>query len=530
MSELSKTLANNIRAKASTLVKSKLSLIDWGKTYVPHFFFRKGCQFHIEIGQILDDMAVARGSKVLVLAPRGNAKSTVCSMTAPLKFICEGTEKYILLVSDTSDQARAYLKSITQELESNEILRSKYPLACTPGDTWNRDRIETRNGVCVEAIGKGMSVRGRKFNQYRPTLVILDDPQNDDDVLSPTTRARDIDWFDKALTPAGDTDTNFFVIGTNLHRESIVNTLTHRADVRTMRYASIQTWPTNLPLWKEWETLYITGRGKEAQDYYIEHKEMLEAGASVLWPEKENLLQLMQLQATIGPVAFATEKQNEPRDPNKCEFDEAWFEGDSVWYDDLPHDAASIPNGLIHVGYCDPAKGGETKRHDYPAIINLHYSPDLGCCFVTCDMNREPVNKRIDTIIRYIGLYKMLAFGIEANGFQQLMAEELLAKCPLAPIVQIVNNSIHKNTRISRLSLWFQRGFFKYKRGCRHTKIMMQQILDHPNSDHDDGPDALEGAIRTLTQVVDISTVQSSDNTVAPGDDGLGDNIFNSFY
>jgi hypothetical protein len=531
MSELAKTLANQIRAKSSTLVKSSLSMIEWGNAYVPHFFFRTGCSFHHDLGDTLDAMAIKRGQKVLVLAPRGNAKSTICSMTAPLKFVCEATEKYILIISDTADQAKKYLRSIADELLHNETLRKKYPLACQPAKdgAWNADRIETANGVCVEAIGKGAGVRGRKFKQYRPTLVILDDPQNDDDVISPSTRSRDIDWFDKALSSVGDTDTNFFVIGTNLHRESIVNILASRADYRTMRYASIITWPTNEPLWKEWETLYITGRGEEAQTYYIEHKSMLDEGASVLWPEKENLLQLMQLRATIGQVAFATEKQNEPRDPNKCEFDEAWFEGDDVWYSDLPTDPKVIPNGLIHVGYCDPAKGGETKRHDFPAIVNLHYSPDLGRCFISCDMNREPVNRRIDTIIRFIDLYKMVAFGVEANGFQQLMAEELTAKCPLAPIHQVNNNSVHKNTRISRLALWFQRRFFVYKKGCRHTKILLQQIFDHPNSDHDDGPDALEGAIRTLTEVCDLTLTINAETYVSPADDGLGDNIFSSF-
>ena len=122
----------------------------------------------------------------------------------------------------------------------------------------------------------------------------------------------------------------------------------------------------------------------------------------------------------------------------------------------------------------------------------------------------------------------MLAFGIESNGFQQLMSEELLAKCPLAPIIEIVNQGVHKNTRISRLSIWFQRKFFIFKRGCRHTKILMQQIQDHPNADHDDGPDALEGAIRVLTQSVDLVFTSNANDAVDPADDGIGDNVLSS--
>jgi predicted phage terminase large subunit-like protein len=444
-------------------------------------------------------------------------------MVAPLKAVCEGTEKYIIILADTSEQAQGYLKTISDELDYNDVIREKYPLACKHGDIWNKDRIETASGVCVEVLGKGKSVRGRKFRQYRPTLIIGDDLQNDDDVLSPTTRQKDMSWFDKALIPCGDTNTNYFIIGTNLHRESIVNTLTARSDFKCLRYASVMEWPTDGELWNEWEVLYTSGQ--DAIAFYNERKAALDEGAVVLWPEKESLLELMILRANIGHVAFACEKQNDPRDPNKCEFDEEWF-SDEVWYDSLP---ANLPSGFITVGYCDPAKGGETKRHDYSANILLHYSPDNKCCYVTCDIKRRPVSATIDAIIRLVALYNPLSFGVEANGFQQLIVDEAIAKAPLLPLEAVANYGVHKNTRISRLSIWFQRKFFRFKRGCKDTKLLMQMLLDHPHSAHDDGPDALEGALRKLTTEYNLSI---TDGVAAPIEaDPIGDNIFdNNMY
>lgn len=515
---IAKALADALRAKATETSRTIISPLEWGKQFTPHFFWRKGCKFHEDISDILENMTAVRGQKVLVLAPRGNAKSTICSMVAPLKSICEGTEKYILLIADTSEQAEGYLKTISDELDYNEALREKYPLACKHGDVWNAGRIETANGVCVEALGKGKSVRGRKFRQFRPTLIILDDPQNDDDILSASTRKKDMDWFDKALIPCGDTETNYFVIGTNLHRECIVNIVAKRNDFTVMRYASVSTWPTNMDLWKEWELRYYANN--DAKQYYIENKTMMDEGAQVLWPEKESLYDLMVLRANIGHRAFDCEKQNDPRDPSKCEFDEAWFDED-VQYDKIPEDA-----NCVVVGYCDPAKGGETKRHDYSANILLHYSATYKCCYVTADIKRRPVNKLIDDIAVLWKLHNVYDFGIEANGFQELISEEALAKYPFLPITAVENYGVHKNTRISRLSIWFQRKFFRFKRGCKDTALLLQQLLDHPNSDHDDGPDALEAALRKLTSVCDLDTI---DPIVE--DDGIGDNVFeNNMY
>ena len=276
---LAKQLADVIRAKANATVKSTMTPLEWGHKYVPHFFFRKESQFHVDMSNVLHNMTYNRGQKILVVAPRGNAKSTICSMLAPLKAICEGTEHYILLLADTGDQAKKYLKTIDDELTYNQALREKYPHACKQGDIWNADHLETASGVCIEAIGKGASVRGRKFKQYRPTLIVLDDPQNDDDILSPSMREKDIDWLDKALIQAGDKDTNYFIIGTNLHRECIVNRLMTRADFKTMKYASIMEWPTNMELWGEWENKYI--HGGDAMEYYEENKTLLHEGAKV---------------------------------------------------------------------------------------------------------------------------------------------------------------------------------------------------------------------------------------------------------
>jgi len=535
--DITKILADRLKAAGTAKGGSAhLSQKEWALKYTPHYFFRGMCPLHDTLAQVGDDLKNDRnakvlggpnsggggGKRVLVIAPRGHAKSTWCSLAIPLRAICEGTERYIILVADTAGQAEAYLKSIASELDTNEDIRRDYPLACQHGETWNTERKETGNDVCIEALGKGNKARGRKFRQFRPSLIIVDDPQNGEDMLSATTRAKDVEWFNRELEPMGDKETNMFVVGTMLHRECLVGDIETRPSYQVVKFAAIIDWPTALDtLWQEWVKLYHTD-AKACRDFYAKNTEALNEGARVLWPEKESLLELMTLREEIGHQAFASEKQNDPRDPSKCEFPSDWFE--DVMVKDFPTHTKRIT-----VGFLDPALGLQTKKHDYPAIIVLHYLPELNKCLVECDMRKRPVNQRVDDVIEWHKIVRFTAFGVESVGFQQLVGQELMIKAPLLPTLLVENTGQHKNTRISRLGIWLQRKFFLFKSGDPSTNILLQQLKDHPHSAHDDGPDAMEGALRVLTMMIDPS--ENAINNVDAGgyfDDGLGGNIFGS--
>lgn len=515
------TLRDKLLSKAAALSSTDMMPLEWGKRFIPDYFFRQGCKFHDDIATVLHNMTRNRGQKVLVMAPRGNAKSTVCSTTVPLKAICECTERYIILIADTSTQAEKYLATIKEELTLNDTLRKHYPDVCKVGPVWNTEHIETTTGVCVEAIGKGNAVRGRKYKQYRPTLIIVDDPQGDDDMLSPSVRDKDVRWVDRSLLPAGDKETNFFFIGTNMHRECIVNNLSARPDFTVLKYAAIEQWPDNMALWDMWEQIYLGthDKGAAALKYYTDNKVLMDAGAKVMWPEKESLYDLMCMRATSGHAAFASEKLNDPRDPSRCEFNEAWFNQD-IMYSSVPTD-----HQLISVSYGDPAKGKETKKHDYSALISLHYDTKDKCCYVTADIERRPISDFIDALNKQFVTWHCQLIGVESNGFQSLVGEEAIAKYPLLPLVPVENYGVAKETRISRLSIWLQRGFFRFQKNCKSTMILLQQLMDHPHADHDDGSDALEGALRLLTQLV---ALDDSGYATVTDDDDLGENIFDN--
>lgn len=508
----------NLVSKLQELIKQEENkekeLLEWAMEYLPHHFTRQFSIFHETLAGEYDKATHKRGVKICVIAPRGNAKTTI-TLAKTLKAICEDTEHYIMIIMDTALQAKGVLSAIVSELEQNDLLRKHYPIATGKGKVWNADRIETNNNICVEALGTGQKVRGKKFHQYRPTLIIVDDPDNDEDVRSPTVRAAHLEWFNKALLQCGDTETNIFVIGTMIHRECIVAECEKRPDFKTIKFASIIKWPKRMDLWDLWEKLFwestsVKSNGINAADtrhadtFYEQHQAELEEGAVVLWPQKENLLQLMRLRASSGHAAFQSEKQNDPRDPSKCTFREEWLEETDYEHADLVK-LINSNTKRITVVYADPAQGKDTKRGDDSAVITIHYFYG-DCCYVEASLSRIPLTEFTDFLLTWHKQVNSDVLGIEAQGFQQLLSEELTRKAQEQQIfnlhvMSIPTDNVNKMTRIDRLSVWLQRKFYRFKKNCPHTEKLKSQLRDHPFAEHDDGSDGLEGCTRLLTLV-----------------------------
>jgi hypothetical protein len=204
----------------------------------------------------LDQLHQRRGVRLCVQAPRGSAKTTWATLAHPLRAALHGDEKYIVLTSDTGDQAHAFLGDLREQLESNEALLRDYPNAAGRGPLWRGDVIRLRNGVEIAAFGTGGKIRGRKAQgRFRPGLIVIDDPQNKDHVVSPLMRQRSWDWLTRDVLNAGDPDTNVVVLGTALHREAIVCRLGQTPGWRTQVFKSIRVWPRRMDLWRDWELL-----------------------------------------------------------------------------------------------------------------------------------------------------------------------------------------------------------------------------------------------------------------------------------
>jgi predicted phage terminase large subunit-like protein len=495
------------------------SILDWGRNYFPDYFTLNPGRHHVDIDANLQKWSKERGIRAVVEGPRGCAKSTFFTFLYPLWAACNGKEPYMILISDTYTQASKYLAGIQHELVTNERLAEDYPHVCGRGPQWNADGILTRNGIRIEPLGTGQKIRGRRKLNIRPTCIIVDDPEGDDAAYSAKTRETVRDWATKGVMKAGSPETNIFIAGTVIHRDCLVGHLSRLPGWRVLNYQSIAKWPDRMDLWGEWETILQDNSVKPeraeilAKAFYVRNKGEMDKGAEILWPELEDLYALMFMRATEGHNAFEAEKQNNPVDPSKCEWSPHLLEGDEVWFEDWPAEV------IASVVALDPSKGKQDKSGDYQAIVRVDVGADANL-YVDADISRRPLTDMVEAFVDYQAMWQPHVAVVEDVQFQELLLPEIESAAAesklVVPLEGISTEGVNKIARIRRLGPYVSRRRIKFKRRSPGAELLRRQLMDVPNGDFDDGPDAMEMAVRRAVQLLADVDREESGGVVSP--------------
>ncbi len=483
----------------------------FGRAYLKHYFVRPSPSFHEELDEIwtkgvlkgrnpaVDAKKISRldGSKSVVAAPRGHAKSTNFTFKDSLHAALYLYKHYIIILSDSSDQAEGFLSDIKTEMEDNQEIRLDF--GNQQGKVWKSTVILTTGGVKIEAIGSGKKVRGRRHGAWRPDLLVLDDIENDENVNTPDQRRKLDSWFKKAVSKAGDTYTDIMYIGTILHYDSLLSNTLKNPEYESRTYRAVISFSDRDDLWDKWTELYTNlfdpDHKQHAREFYLEHEAEMLKGTEVLWPEKLDYYKLMVIKVSDGDAAFNSELQNDPIDPDSASFQEEWmdyYEPELVDFKDIRY---------VFVGANDPSLG-KNKKSDTSAIINL--AVDLYSGYLYIEM--ASIEKRKpDQIIKDIfeanrrlkrdygkGFYK---FGVETVQFQYFFKEvmaQLSAELGEYIPIEEIQSTVNKMLRIESLQPYIKNGYIKFN--AKH-KTLIKQLLEYPMGRNDDGPDALQMAV-----------------------------------
>lgn len=470
----------------------------WAERHFARYFTAEASTFHEWFAAELSAFHQRRGTRLNVLAPRGSAKTT-WELAYVVYCAVHRIEPFVILTADSSGQAEKYLETIKTELESNETLAADYPHVAGKGPIWRADAIELRNGVRIEALSTGRKLRGRKHREHRPTLIIVDDPQNLGHINSELQRSRSMAWLQHDVANAGSPTTNILVTGTALHADCIVCQLQRLWPSRLFR--AVEQWPDRMDLWREWERLLFNlddpEREQTASAFYEAHREAMEAGSVVLWPARFPLLTLMRIRSEIGPAAFNFEYQNHPVNPSAQEWPESYFDGD-LWFESWPVDDLLTVKAIA----LDPSKGRRDRKSDYSAIVLVGHHRN-GWLYVDADIDRRDVAGITSAVARRIAEFRPDVFALETNAWQELLRSPIeaeLADNRLAVNITPVVNTAPKPTRIRRLTQFLHQRRMRFRRGSAGVALLLQQLRDFPAAAHDDGPDALEMAIRSAIE------------------------------
>lgn len=490
----------------------------FGRAYLPHYFVRKSPQFHGELDSIWSQgvlkgknplkeaQAVDRekGSRQATAAPRGHAKSTNFTFKDSLHAALYAYKHYILILSDSSDQAEGFLEDIKTELEDNPHILEDF--GSLKGDkAWRSGVILTKTDIKVEAIGSGKKVRGRRHRNWRPDLIVLDDIENDENVNTPEQRRKLKSWFDKAVSKAGDTYTDIMYIGTILHYDSLLSNVLKNPRYKTKKYRAVISEAVNTRLWEQWEAIYTNlfnpAHEEDARAFYEAHKAEMLLGAEVLWEDKLSYYDLMEIKVSEGTASFNSELQNDPIDPESATFNEEWLD----YYEPELMDF-SAPE-YVFIGANDPSLG-KSKKSDTSSIICLALSTKTGYMYV---LEASVERRKPDVIIEDIfemsrrlkrdykkGFYR---FGVEVVQFQyfykDVMAAKSAADGEYIPIAE-VESTINKMLRIESLQPVIKNKYLKFHPG---HKELIRQLTEFPMGRNDDAPDGLQMAVALAQSV-----------------------------
>ena len=497
-------------------IRKRLSAIDlgyFGRAYFPHYFNRKSPTFHEELDSIWENGVLKsnnpytlRNAKIInrndgvkrcVAAPRGHAKSTNLTFKDDLHAILYQYKHYIIILSDTYDQASSFVSAIKEELEENGAIIEDF--GNLVGKVWREDVIVTSTKIKVQAKGAGQKVRGLKHKNWRPDLIVLDDVENDELVRTVEQRRKLANWFNKAVSKCGDTYTDFIYIGTMLHYDSLLAKVMKNPSYKSIKYKAVMDFSKS-ELWDRWEEIYTDlsdeDREEKADEYFANNRDEMLKGTKVLWEEKLSYYDLMKMKVSEGEASFNSELQNEPINPEDCLFNEEWFE----YYNPFEVD---FSNGFEFYGFVDPSLG-KSKKSDFSAIITIAKEIETGYMYVEgADVERRHPDKIIldilDTARRIAKQYKAKykVFGAETNQFQWFLKEQLAkesAKQGIYLPIEEVNQTADKTLRIQTLQPDIKNHYLKFN---KNHKRLLEQLKYFPMADHDDAPDALESC-RTL--------------------------------
>lgn len=483
----------------------------FGRAYLKHYFVRPSPAFHEELDEIwtngvlkkrnpyTDAAEISRldGSRNVAAAPRGHAKSTNFTFKDTLHAALYLYKHYVIILSDSSDQAEGFLTDIKTELEDNREIRLDF--GAQQGRVWKSNVILTAGNVKIEAIGSGKKVRGRRHGAWRPDLLVLDDVENDENVNTPEQRRKLDSWFKKAVSKAGDTYTDIMYIGTVLHYDSLLSNVLKNPEYESKTYRAVISFAVRDDLWDEWTEIYTNLFDKDhkqhARDFYLQHEEDMLEGTEVLWPEKLDYYKLMIIRVSDGEAAFNSELQNDPIDPDSASFQEEWLD----YYE--PELVDFKDSRFVFVGANDPSLG-KNKRSDTSSIINLAVDIHSGYMYIeTASVEKRKPDVIINDVFEINRRLKrdygrgFFKFGVETVQFQyffkEVMAQlsvELGEYIPIEEIQSIQN----KMLRIESLQPYIKNGYLKFN--AKH-KTLIKQLLEYPMGRNDDAPDGLQMAV-----------------------------------
>lgn len=165
--------------------------------FFSHYFFPKTARqgtpgFHRKMWEKLD----SADRKVAFMVFRGGAKTTLLRLYTA-KRVGYQISRTILYVGKSQDHARRSISWIMRQVEFNPAFRDAFTLR--PGTPWTSEACQILAGpsqtpITLLALGITGSTRGINVEDYRPDLIVVDDPSDEENTATSEQRTKTEDY------------------------------------------------------------------------------------------------------------------------------------------------------------------------------------------------------------------------------------------------------------------------------------------------------------------------------------------------
>jgi predicted phage terminase large subunit-like protein len=444
---------SGLDARKRRFKKASKDLLAFIATYLPHYAYEGFAPLHREMA----DACNVEEKPVLICSAGGFGKTSVVTIGCALQSILFKRNPFVVIGGMTEDLAAQNTAMIKLELEENErIVQDFGPQKGSY--RWEDGDFVTAGGVRVKSRGAGQAFRGLRWRQHRPSLVILDDIEDDELAVSTRRVQKVLTWVLATVLPRLEArGWRLLLAGNVINRTGVVGSLLFHPD------------------YKDWVRKLFP-----AED----------AKGKPTWPERFPKDVLAKVKKILGFVRYQREMLCNPVD------DSHYFQPEHThWFPfSKLRDLSDV------VCYIDPSVLA-SRRADYKAVICTGRAVEDPRDYVCGAWVRHAT---VDAMIgEYYHIWESLrprVFVLEGNGFQQHLKRDFdrWAKVkgfqlPLA----MVTATESKEVRIERLEAPHDCGDLLFCNDVGDTPLLLQQMYmwEPRGHEHDDGPDALAGSV-----------------------------------
>jgi hypothetical protein len=399
-------------------------------------------------------------------------------------------KKFIVLTSRTSGHAEMLLQTIKDKLDYSAQLRAVVGYwGEQSARVWTKRMVVLKDGTIILTRSTGMQFVGLKFGDLRPTLIIVDDPEDLANTKTAESMEFNLRWLIQAVLPAADAKRGrVVIIGTPQHQRSIVEVLSDMTGWITRRWKAIQDdgtalWPELLPideLLKKKESAASIGR---VNAFYREYQ-------CTVTGDEEALFRAEHLREWDGDLNFDGRKR-------------AYLTIRSI--DGKALDTPEQVPVFTFMGV-DPASSTK-QTADYSTIVITATDKEKRRFVIDYFRKRVSPLTLAAAIIEYFHRFHPIRSRIESTGYQEFLREYVRSKViiPGFEIKEMPRTS--KSRRLEQMETIVSEKRLYLKKGMAELK---DEMALYPRGTHDDLLDGLYYSLKRSFGPVATASVSHS--------------------